>query len=111
MRHWRIGLILVLSVLSQAQNTYNSVLEKGAISNGVATVREEEKSRETKLPPSYFVGFGFSPASLQMMMVRYWQSHHRPLYFPILRADARADAAPVHISLVGHDILKVNGKS
>src|SRR5947209_7572192 len=185
MRHWRIGLILVLSVLSQAQNTDKSVLEKGtltihlllhpigeesyeivqgpdrslvmntafqfsdrgrkrtvsatlqmkpdftptalevktsnapnsttvnsvAISNGVATVREEENSREIKLPPSYFVGFGFTPASLQMMMVRYWQSHRRPLYLPILRADARADAAPVHISLVGHDILKVNGKS
>ena len=31
MRHWRIGLILVLSVLSQAQNTDKSVLEKGTL--------------------------------------------------------------------------------
>ncbi len=87
--------------------TVNSV----AIHDGIATVREDENSREIKLPPSYFVGFGFTPASLQMMMVRYWQSHHEPLNFPILRADTRADAAPVHIRLVGHDFLKVNGAS
>src|SRR5947209_86055 len=131
MRHWRIGLILVLSVLSQAQNTDKAILEKGtltihlllhpigeesyevvqgpdrslvmntafqfsdrgrrrtvsatlqmkpdftptaldvkttnassqpsvnsvAIHDGIATVREEENSREINLPPSYFVGF------------------------------------------------------
>lgn len=92
---------------SPNSTTVNSV----AIRDGVAIVREEETSREIKLPPSYFVGFSFTPASLQMMMVRYWQSHHQPLYFPVLRADARADAAPVRIKLMGHDILKVNGKS
>jgi imidazolonepropionase-like amidohydrolase len=97
----------VQSKNSPTSTTVSSV-EIGATA---AVVREDEVHREIALPPSYFVGFGYTPASVQMMMMRYWRSHGQPSRLPILRANPAADDAPGQIRLAGHDSLKINGKT
>jgi imidazolonepropionase-like amidohydrolase len=94
----------------QSKSSPNSTTVSSAeIHSPSATVREDESSREIKLPPNYFVGFGYTPASVQMMMMRYWRSHLQPANLPILRANPKADSAPAQITLAGHDVLNVNG--
>jgi imidazolonepropionase-like amidohydrolase len=48
------------------------------------------------------------PASLQMMMMRYWHAHREPKELPMLRADSHAP--PVEIRLVGHEAFQVHGR-
>jgi imidazolonepropionase-like amidohydrolase len=97
----------VQSKNSPTSTTVSSV----EISATSAVVREDESHREIALPPSYFVGFGYTPASVQMMMMRYWRSHGQPSGLPILRANPAADATAAQIRLAGHDSLKINGKT
>jgi len=47
------------------------------------------------------MAFASMPASMQMMMMRYWIAHHRPARLTILRASSQA--LPLEIKLVGHD--------
>jgi imidazolonepropionase-like amidohydrolase len=71
-----------------------------------ATIHEGEKNR-TAAATAAFPIFSATPASEQMMMMRYWNSHHRPAELPVLRADAEAPA--IEIKSVGQDSLKING--
>src|SRR5437764_3764739 len=96
----------------QNKNSPNSTTVNSVeIRNATAVVREDENNREIRLPSRYFVGFGYTPASVQMMMVRYWRNHGQPADLPILRANSAADAFPAQIRLAGHDVLKINGKN
>ena len=70
-------------------------------------VREMGLDRSFQKPSIAFVGFAAMPASLQMMMMRYWETHHRPTRLPILRASERA--LPLEIKLVGHEAFVVRG--
>jgi len=81
---------------------------KGGAVSGVVSVRERGVSRTMRRPPVAFVGFGSMPASLQMMMMRYWRLHHQPVRLPILRASEKA--LPLQIKLVGHDSFSVGGR-
>ena len=75
---------------------------------GAVSVRELGVGRTMQRPSVAFVGFGSMPASLQMMMMRYWRLHHQPVRLPILRASEKA--LPVQIKLVGHDSFSVGGR-
>src|SRR5207302_175788 len=97
----------VKSKNSPTSTTVSSV----EIHTATAMVREDESSREITLPPQYFVGFGYTPASVQMMMMRYWRSHGAPRNLTILRANPAADAAAAQIRFAGHDSLKIDGKT
>jgi imidazolonepropionase-like amidohydrolase len=81
---------------------------KGGAASGVVSVTERGVSRTMRRPPVAFVGFGSMPASLQMMMMRYWRVHHQPVRLPILRASEKA--LPLEIKLVGHDSFSVGGR-
>jgi imidazolonepropionase-like amidohydrolase len=81
---------------------------KGGAASGVVSVTERGVSRTMRRPPVAFVGFGSMPASLQMMMMRYWRLHHQPVRLPILRASEKA--LPLQIRLVGHDSFSVGGR-
>jgi imidazolonepropionase-like amidohydrolase len=72
-----------------------------------ATIHEGEKNRTVALPASAFVLFGTTPASEQMMMMRYWKAQHQPARLPILRADPLAP--PVEIKLAGQDAFSLHG--
>ncbi|HWZ51270.1 MAG TPA: amidohydrolase family protein [Granulicella sp.] len=66
------------------------------------SVKEGDASRTLKTPPPVaFMGFASMPASVQMMMMRYWKLHHEPARLPMLRASGQA--LPLEIKLVGHD--------
>jgi imidazolonepropionase-like amidohydrolase len=78
------------------------------VERATATVQQNGVSRTFALPARYFTSFGLSPFAVQSMMFRYWMSHGKPADLPILSASAKAE--PVHISLVGHDSVDVNGK-
>ena len=81
--------------------------EIAEISRHSATIHEGDKNRTIALPASAFVLFGTTPASEQMMMMRYWKAHHQPARLPILRADPLAP--PIEIKLAGHDALSLHG--
>ena len=78
-------------------------------SGGAATVREGESSRAITPAAKYFVGFGASPVSVQMMMVRYWMGHGKPAEMEILRAIP--GAPDVEIEMVGTDSINVEGRA
>ncbi len=58
-----------------------------------ATIREAAVGRTLRKPPVAFVGFASMPASLQMVMMRYWHAHGDPSHLTILRASPLASAA------------------
>ena len=72
------------------------------------TVHEGALSRSFTTPAVSFPGLGSMPASLQMMLMRYWLQHGRPTQLPLLRASA--DAKPVEIRMVGHEAFTVRHK-
>ncbi len=78
------------------------------VKGGSVTIRERGVGRTMRRPPVAFVGFGTMPASVQMMMMRYWKVHHQPARLPILRASEKA--LPLEIKLVGHDSFSVKGR-
>jgi imidazolonepropionase-like amidohydrolase len=78
------------------------------VKGSVVTVREGTVSRTMTKPPVAFVGFGAMPASVQMMMMRYWKLHGQPAHLPILRASDKALA--LEIKLVGYESFSVKGR-
>jgi imidazolonepropionase-like amidohydrolase len=78
------------------------------VKGSMVSVREGTASRTMTKPPVAFVGFGSMPASVQMMMMRYWKVHHEPASLPILRASDKA--LPLEIKLVGYDSFSVKGR-
>jgi imidazolonepropionase-like amidohydrolase len=78
------------------------------VKGGSVSILERGVSRTMRRPPVAFVGFGTMPASVQMMMMRYWKIHHQPARLPILRASEKA--LPLEIRLVGHDSFSVGGR-
>src|SRR5579859_77403 len=79
------------------------------IHDRTASISEGTNSREGALPGKFFVGFGYIPASVQMMMVRYWSRNGEPSSIPILRANPLAEAQAAQIILEGRDSITVNG--
>jgi imidazolonepropionase-like amidohydrolase len=78
------------------------------IGRASATVREDGVNRTMGKPPLAFVSFQSTPASVQMIMMRYWKLHHQPVKLPVLRASEKA--LPLEIRLVGHDAFQVKGR-
>lgn len=85
-----------------------AAIDSMEITAGTATVREGEYSRAITPAAKYFVGFGASPVSIQMMMVRYWINHGKPAEMEILRANP--GAPDVEIEVVGTDSINVEGR-
>jgi imidazolonepropionase-like amidohydrolase len=74
------------------------------ISSKNVVVREADVQRTMVRPAIAFVGSASMPASLQMMMMRYWKRHGSPSRLTILRASSQA--LPLEIKLVGHDVFQ-----
>ena len=82
--------------------------ESVSVQNASATVQENGASRTFAPPTRYFTIFGLSPFAVQMMLLRYWNSHGRPAELPMLRAAEGAE--PIHIVAAGQDSIAVDGK-
>jgi len=78
------------------------------VTGNSATVRELDQTRTLAKPPVAFVGFGSMPATLQMMMMRYWNVHHDPAHLPILRVSNQV--LPLEIKRVGNEAFEIKGK-
>lgn len=78
------------------------------ITGNKVSVREGDLNRTLLKPPVAFTGFANMPAAAQMMMMRYWLHHQHPAQLPLLRASAQA--LPVVIRPVGHDVFTVKGQ-
>lgn len=74
-----------------------------------ATVRDGQESRQVALPGPFFTVDGYSPISVQAMMMRYWLHHGRPAHLMALPAGDRA--ADVTIALAGHDTVNLGGQT
>ena len=69
-----------------------------------ARVRDREKWTEVARPNSYFTIAGYAPATMQMLMVRYWASHGSPAELATL------PSGKVKIEPRGEDSISVDGK-
>ena len=74
-----------------------------------ATIRELTTTRTLTKPAVAFTGLAAMPASLQMMMMRYWLTHHRPAQFQLLRASPQAQ--PIEIKEVGHEAFELHSRT
>ena len=79
-----------------------------AIAGPTVTASEATFSRTFAKPAVAFPGVAAMPASIQMMLVRYWERHGHPARLPILRASPKAP--PVEIRLVGHEAFTLHGQ-
>lgn len=74
-----------------------------------ATVREGPNSREVPLPSQFFTVDGYSPISVQMMMMRYWLHHGRPAH--LMAPPAGDRVADVTIEMAGHELVNLGGQT
>lgn len=75
------------------------------INGHTASIREGKETREAEVPEQFFSISGYAPVSVQMMMVRYWTSHH------VKGALKTLPGGDVTIEARGKDTIAVAGKS
>jgi imidazolonepropionase-like amidohydrolase len=67
-------------------------------------VRDREKWTESARPAQFFTIAGYAPATMQMLMVRYWATHGSPAQL------ATFPSGRVKIEPRGQDTIKIDGK-
>jgi imidazolonepropionase-like amidohydrolase len=67
-------------------------------------VRDRDKWTESSRPAQFFTIAGYAPATMQMLMVRYWATHGSPTQLATL------PSGQVKIELRGQDSVKIDGK-
>ena len=67
-------------------------------------VRDREKWTESARPSQFFTIAGYAPATMQMLMVRYWATHGSPAQLATL------PSGQVKIQPRGQDTIKIDGK-
>jgi imidazolonepropionase-like amidohydrolase len=67
-------------------------------------VRDREKWTESARPAQFFTIAGYAPATMQMLMVRYWATHGSPAQLATL------PSGQVKIEPRGQDTIKIDGK-
>lgn len=74
-----------------------------------ATVSENGKSREAPLRGPYFTISGYAPFSVQMMMLRYWESHGRPAQLRQYPAESAGTEAEIEVA--GQETIDAGGRA
>lgn len=72
---------------------------------GSLQIRDGDRTSQTPRPAQFFTIAGYAPATMQMLMVRYWFGHGSPSDLP-----APPDRT-IHIEPRGLDTISVDGKS
>jgi len=75
------------------------------IADGKATVRENKDSRTAPVPARYFTIGGYAPATVQMMMMRYWAKSGKPNPLPVFPSGS------VTIEPRGTDTVAIDGRT
>ena len=68
-------------------------------------LRDRDKWTETARPPQFFTIAGYAPATMQMLMVRYWATHGSPAQLATL------PGGQVKIERRGQDSVSIDGKT
>jgi imidazolonepropionase-like amidohydrolase len=74
------------------------------IQAGKVRVRDRDQWTESSRPAQFFTIAGYAPATMQMLMVRYWATHGSPTQLAIL------PSGQVKIEPRGQDSIKIDGK-
>jgi imidazolonepropionase-like amidohydrolase len=78
------------------------------VNGQAAEMRDGETTRSIQTPGSFFVGIGYTPVSVQMLMMRYWAAHGRPALLPVLPDRPTRNAT---ITFVTRDPITIDGKT
>ena len=82
-----------------------SIDEAVNIANGTVHLRSRDKQTDTALPGGpFFTIAGYAPATMQMLMVRYWAGHGSPAQLPTLPSGS------VKIKPRGQDVVHLGDK-
>ena len=74
------------------------------IQAGKVRLRDRDKWTESSRPAQFFTIAGYAPATMQMLMVRYWATHGSPTQLATL------PSGQVKIAPRGQDSVKIDGK-
>lgn len=88
--------LIIKGKTSRFSTIHDSIQLKGR----TALIRVDDSSYSRDLGPLAFPVAGYSPGTVQMMLLRYWESHGRPASIPILPTGA------VQIRLDGEDVIE-----
>lgn len=90
----------------RGQTSRDSKIDEAVeVQQGKTRVRDHDAWTETIPPKRFFTIAGYAPATMQMLMVRFWAAHGSPAQLPTL---PRGD---VKIERRGQDTISVNGMS
>jgi hypothetical protein len=90
----------------KGQTSRNSKIDEAVeVQQGKTRLRDHDAWTETIPPKQFFTIAGYAPATMQMLMVRFWAAHGSPAQLPTL---PRGD---VKIERRGQDTIPVNGMS
>ncbi|MGH9500738.1 MAG: amidohydrolase family protein [Terriglobales bacterium] len=82
----------------------SAIDEAVEVQAGKVRIRNREKWSEAAAPQQFFTIAGYAPATMQMLLVRYWQSHGSPEQL------ATFPSGNVKVEPRGTDTIRVNGK-
>lgn len=74
-------------------------------SGGRISMRQGERQTEERKPRAYFLLGSYAPTAVQMLLMRYWRSHHQPAQLPTF------PLGTVRIEHRGQDTAVLNGQS
>jgi cytosine/adenosine deaminase-related metal-dependent hydrolase len=85
---------------------FSTIDDEIRVSGASAQVREEKRSQQVSTPAKFFTIAGYAPASLQMLLIRYWRARGMPARLPVLPSGEVeiADRGPDSITVQGHAI-------
>jgi len=78
---------------------FSTINDSIQINDRAAFIRVDDSSYSRDLGPLAFPVAGYSPGTVQMLLLKYWESHGRPASIPILPTGA------VQIRLDGDDVI------
>jgi imidazolonepropionase-like amidohydrolase len=90
----------------KGQNSRSTSIDEAVeVQSSQVRVRNRDKWTEVARPAQFFTIAGYAPATMQMLMVRFWASHSSPIELTTF------PSGRVKIEPRGQDQISINGKS
>jgi imidazolonepropionase-like amidohydrolase len=87
---------------------FNPAMQRSYVAVSTTTLTFARDNSILKLDQPLTASREATPAALQMVLIRYWYTHHRPARVSLLLADG--STAQVEIKLVGYEAFNMNGQ-
>jgi imidazolonepropionase-like amidohydrolase len=90
----------------KGQNSRSTAIDEAVeVRSGQIRLRDRDKWTEVARPAQFFTIAGYAPATMQMLMVRFWASHGSPAEMVTL------PSGRVKIEPRGQDVIAIDGKN